>query len=97
MRKSAIATGVAVAALGMAAATTAQAGILAFNGPFAPANWTSTISGTPVQGSPLPGNEQSAFSASNTVLTLVGGDAGCTSGAGTCELRFTTTNIENPF
>jgi hypothetical protein len=93
MNRSAIASAIAAATLGLAASLPAQAGVLGFNGPFAPGTWLIQSLGSPTQGS-------AAFQG-NTGLEIVGGNLGCpgaTEGiAGPCQVQVTTTTIENPF
>lgn len=57
-----------------------------FSGAYAPGNWTTTLSGTP------PGGGGSVnTSGAPASITLNGGDAGCSSGVGSCILDFTIT------
>jgi len=85
MNKKYVAASVAVAALGMAASLPAGAGIIGFNGAFDPSQWNTTITGVPTMGTAV-------FDATQTVLTITGGDdpGGCTSGANSCEIQITT-------
>jgi hypothetical protein len=85
------------AALGIAASTPAEALTIGFNGPYDPAQWTTTILGTPQVGSTL-------FSASHTTLTIFGGDNdpnGCVGGIGglpgPCEVDITSKNSKTLF
>ena len=55
-----------------------------FSGPYAPANWTTTLTGTP----PAGGGSVDA-SGAPAAITLNGGNVDCTSGTGTCLLDFT--------
>ena len=74
-------------ALGIAVSAPAEALNIGFNGPYDPSQWTTTILGSPSQGSAV-------FSASHTMLTLLGGNAGCVGGVagflGPCQINVTT-------
>lgn len=95
MKKRAIA--IAVTLLGVSSSLPAGASVIGFTGPFAPALWTTSTGG----GTPSGSVDTSGAPVS---ITMIGGDslAGCSDGTfagfiGTCEIRFTTTHIENPF
>jgi PEP-CTERM motif len=74
-------------ALGIAASVPAEAVTIGFNGAYDPSQWTTTILGSPAQGSGV-------FSASHTMLTILGGNAGCVGGVagflGPCQINVTT-------
>lgn len=57
-----------------------------FSGAYAPANWTTSLAGTPAGGG---GSVDTSGAPAS--ITLNGGDAGCDSGSGTCTLQYTIT------
>jgi hypothetical protein len=57
-----------------------------FSGAYAPANWTTTLAGIPAGGGGTVDTSGAPAS-----ITLNGGDAGCSSGNGTCTLQYTIT------
>jgi len=74
-------------AMAIAALPPARAITIGFNGPYDPSQWTTTILGSPSQGSAV-------FAASHTMLTIMGGNAGCVGGVagflGPCQINVTT-------
>ena len=80
--------GVVIAfSMAIAAFSPAQAITIGFNGLYDPSQWTTTILGSPPQGSAV-------FSASHTMLTITGGNASCVGGMagflGPCQINVTT-------
>lgn len=69
----------------------AQAQVIDFTGPYAPATWTTTSLGS----------AQGSSSATSSTLSITGGDTGCPGGIagviGPCEIRYVTSDIQNPF
>jgi PEP-CTERM motif len=87
--------GVVIAfATAIASSPPAQAITIGFNGPYDPSQWTTTILGSPAQGSAV-------FSASHTMLTILGGNAGCVGGVagflGPCQINVTTNRPNTAF
>jgi hypothetical protein len=85
---------ISVAVFLCAAIHHAGAEVIGFTGGYAPGTWTTTTTGSVVGGS---------VTITNDTLTLVGSDSlsGCIGGTfgviGPCEVRVTTTLIDNPF
>ena len=86
----------AVAILGLSGSLPASASLFNFTGPFAPANWTTTITGTVDGGGAENGNVNT--SGAPPSITINGGDdpsfaTGCPGGvtgvAGPCDIAFT--------
>lgn len=82
---------IAFATIGASVTLPAAAGIVGFNGPYAPGQWTVTNSGD------APGS----MSMTPSQMTITGGDTanGCTGGnpgfTGPCEVTVTSTHVEN--
>jgi hypothetical protein len=86
----------AAAVLGLLIGLPASAGVIGFNGPYAPGTWVTTITGNT-------GGSNGSAIMTNTTLVLTSGNSanGCPGGQfglnGPCQISIINTHIENPF
>ena len=104
MKMSSIAAALLATTLSATVATPARGAVVGFTGPYGPGGWTTMFNGNL-------GAASGSANLTTTAVTLVGGNAvspdpsnfvpACTGAiagiAGACELRYVTTNIQNPF